>query len=87
MNRSMKERSAQSVALGALLAGTLLAGVASAKGGTPQNHHCVKDGTVLPGKTRKECKKEGGSWEKDGPAASPAGEHGKPEEVEKPASK
>jgi hypothetical protein len=33
--------------------------------GTPtaQTHHCVKDGAVLE-KTKKECHKEGGTWEK-----------------------
>jgi hypothetical protein len=47
---------------------------AMAKGApTPQNHHCVKDGADLAGKTRKECKKEGGKWEKDAkPAAGAA---------------
>jgi hypothetical protein len=40
------------------------AGAVFAKGGTPQNHHCMKDGAELTGKTRKECKKEGGKWEK-----------------------
>lgn len=42
--------------------------LALAKGGTPQNHHCVKDGGDLPGKTKKECKKEGGTWQKDATA-------------------
>jgi len=46
-----------------------LAGQAHAKGGTPQNHHCVKDGNTVPDKTKKECTKEGGKWEKDAPAA------------------
>jgi hypothetical protein len=49
----------------------LLAGVSAsalAKGGTPQNHHCVKDGATLEGKTKKDCKKEGGKWEKDAAA-------------------
>jgi|tagenome__1003787_1003787.scaffolds.fasta_scaffold20518077_1 hypothetical protein len=40
------------------------AGMALAKGGTPQNHHCMKEGSELAGKTKKECKKEGGKWEK-----------------------
>jgi hypothetical protein len=56
-----------------ILCGTLLAGLSAsalAKGGTPQNHHCVKDGATLEGKTKKDCKKEGGKWEKD--AASEA---------------
>jgi hypothetical protein len=38
--------------------------------GTPQNHHCMKDGSELAGKTRKQCKKEGGTWEKNAPAAA-----------------
>jgi hypothetical protein len=33
-------------------------------GGTPQNHHCVKDGAELPGKTKKDCKQAGGKWVK-----------------------
>jgi hypothetical protein len=50
-----------------------LSSTVMAKGGpTPQNHHCVKDGADLTGKTRKECKKEGGKWEKDKAAAAPA---------------
>ncbi len=54
-----------------ILCGTLLAGLSAsalAKGGTPQNHHCVKDGATLEGKTKKDCKKEGGKWEKDAAA-------------------
>ena len=49
---------------------------AQAKGGTPQNHHCVKDGSPVPDKTRKQCVKEGGKWEKDtaAPNASPEGD-------------
>jgi hypothetical protein len=46
---------------------------AMAKGApTAQNHHCMKDGAELAGKTRKECKKEGGKWEKEAKAAAPA---------------
>jgi len=41
-----------------------LPALALAKGGTPQNHHCMKDGAELAGKTKKECKKEGGKWDK-----------------------
>ena len=50
------------------------AGAALAKGGTPQNHHCMKDGAELTGKTHKQCTKEGGKWEKPAgePAAKPA---------------
>jgi hypothetical protein len=55
-----------------------LAGAAMAKGGTPQTHHCVKDGAALPDKTKKECKTAGGTWAKDADAAKPA--------VDKPAT-
>ncbi len=57
----------------ALGASMLLAPAAFAKGGkaTPQNHHCMKDGAELAGVTKKECKKQGGKWEKM--AAAPAG--------------
>jgi len=58
------------------LCATLIAGLSSialAKGPTPQNHHCVKDGATMEGKTRKDCKKEGGKWEKDAPADKAAG--------------
>ena len=51
-----------------ILCGTLLTGLSAsalAKGGTPPNHHCVKDGATMEGKTKKDCKKEGGKWEKD----------------------
>lgn len=30
---------------------------------TPQNHQCLKDGAVIE-KTKKQCRKEGGTWEK-----------------------
>jgi len=60
-----------------------LGSVAVAKGAVPaQNHHCVKDGATLEGKTKRECKKEGGTWEKDAAAAKPGDE--KPA-AEKPA--
>lgn len=52
-----------------LAASPAIATQAHAKGGTPQNHHCVKDGATVPDKTKKECAKEGGKWEKDAPAA------------------
>jgi hypothetical protein len=44
----------------------------SAFAGTPpaQNHQCMKDGVVLE-KTKKQCAKEGGKWEKMA-AAKPA---------------
>jgi hypothetical protein len=52
--------------------------LALAAGATPQNHHCQKDGAELAGKTKKECKKDGGTWVKNAaaPAAAkaPAGE-------------
>jgi hypothetical protein len=54
-----------------LLMGSLSTG-AWAKGGTPQNHHCMKDGAEVAGKTRKECKKEGGTWDKMAPAEKSA---------------
>lgn len=57
------------IALALVLAAPMFASSAQAKGGTPQNHHCVKDGSPLPDKTRKQCLKEGGKWEKD--AAAP----------------
>ena len=74
----MKKLTTSMLAL-ALAAG-LFSATAFAKGGTPQNHHCMKDGAAMPDKTKKECKKAGGTWEKDAPAAKaddaakPAGE-------------
>ena len=53
------------------LAVPLIAASAQAKG-TPQNHHCEKDGATVADKTRKECTKEGGKWQKDAPTAAPA---------------
>ena len=50
------------------------ASVALAKEGTPQNHHCMKDGTEMADKTKKECKKEGGKWEKTAAEPNPAAE-------------
>ncbi len=57
----------------------LLATPAFAKGGTPQNHHCWKDGASQPTLTHKQCTAAGGEWKKDAaagaaaaPAASPA---------------
>ena len=39
---------------------------------TAPTHHCVKDGATVE-KTKKECKKEGGTWEKlTAPAPAPA---------------
>jgi hypothetical protein len=48
----------------AVLSLSLEPAIALAKGGTPQNHHCMKDGAELTGKTHKQCTKEGGKWEK-----------------------
>ena len=45
--------------LAALLALPAFAGAPA----TPQNHQCMKDGAVIE-KTKKQCKKEGGTWEK-----------------------
>lgn len=79
--------------LTALLCGFALLTLSSsvlAKGApTPQNHHCMKDGAELAGKTRKECKKEGGKWEKDAkPAAAtaPAAAAPAPKTESKPAT-
>ena len=44
------------------LAMTLFAGPVFAKGKSP--HHCMKDGAETASKSKKECKKEGGTWEK-----------------------
>ncbi len=53
------------------LAAALVAVTAFA--GTPpkQNHQCMKDGAVVQ-KTKKECLKDGGKWEKMADAAKPA---------------
>ncbi len=40
-------------------------------GSTPQNHHCMKEGADVTGKTKKQCLKDGGKWEKDAGAAKP----------------
>lgn len=54
------------------LACLALAPAAFAKGKAPaQNHHCMKDGAEVAGKTKKACKKDGGTWEKMA-AAAPA---------------
>ena len=50
-----------------LLVVALLAVPSFAGTGTPQNHQCMKDGVVVE-KTRKQCKKDGGTWEKIAPA-------------------
>jgi len=40
-----------------------------AKGhGTPQTHHCVKDGKVAPDLTNKKCVAAGGVWQRDAEA-------------------
>jgi hypothetical protein len=48
--------------------------VVRAKEPTPQNHHCMKDGTEMADKTKKDCKKEGGKWEKKAAEPKPATE-------------
>ena len=61
----------------ALLAACALAVPAFAKGlPTAQNHQCMKDGQVIQ-KTKKECAKEGGKWEKMA-ATTPAPADAKP---------
>ncbi len=59
-----------------------LSSVAFAKKPTPQNHSCVLDGAVVE-KTKKECRKAGGKWEKN--AAKPADEAKPAEEAKAPA--
>ncbi|MDB4981291.1 MAG: hypothetical protein JWM82_2043 [Myxococcales bacterium] len=70
---------------------TALSSVALAKGGTPQNHHCMKDGAELAGKTKKDCKKEGGKWDKIAadaakPAADGKAADAKPADAKAPAA-
>lgn len=55
------------IAAAALLAGT--PAFAAGKSGA-HKHHCMKDGAEVAAKTRKQCKKEGGTWEKAAPASS-----------------
>jgi hypothetical protein len=38
--------------------------------GTPQTHQCMKDGAVVQ-LTKKQCKKDGGTWEKIAGATPP----------------
>ncbi len=45
------------------------AAFAKGKGGTPQTHHCVKDGATVQ-KTKKECLKDGGTWAKNDDAGT-----------------
>ena len=48
----------------------VLSSAALAKTAPPaQNHSCVKDGAVIE-KTKKQCLKAGGKWEKNSPAAA-----------------
>lgn len=61
--------------------------IALAKGGAhPKNHHCMKDGAELAGKTKRECKEAGGTWDKDAaapaPGAKPAADDSKPAPTE-----
>ncbi len=55
---------------------------------TPQNHSCVLNDAVVE-KTKKECIKAGGKWEKKAPAAAdaaaPAADAKAPAEEAKPA--
>lgn len=60
-----------------------LTGAALAKGGTPQNHHCMKDGAEQAGKTHKQCTKDGGKWEKM--AGAPADKAAPPPAKAEPA--
>ena len=55
-----------------LSAAYMAAAYAKGKTGTPQTHHCTVNGAEVS-KTKKECKKAGGMWEKGAPtAAAPA---------------
>jgi hypothetical protein len=69
--------------LGSLAILTVFSAGSAFAGGTPQNHHCMKDGAELTGKTHKECTKEGGKWAKM-TAAKPA-DATKPADTTKPA--
>ena len=63
----------------------LVAAPAFAKGGTPQNHHCVgKDGAEVAGVTKKACKKAGGKWEKMKKTGAGTGETTTPSGAEQP---
>ena len=56
------------------IAALLLASPAFAKGkgtGTAQTHHCEINGAEAA-KTKKDCKKAGGTWAKGAPAAAAA---------------
>jgi hypothetical protein len=52
-----------------LVAALVLSPAAFAKGGSPQTHHCMVNGAEVA-KTKKACKKAGGTWEKGAPAAA-----------------
>lgn len=57
-----------------------LSSVAFAKSGgspTPQNHSCMLNAAVVQ-KTKKECIKAGGKWEKNSPAADSKPAESKP---------
>jgi len=78
----MKKHLARTLVVAAL---AFLPAIALAKGGTPQNHHCMKDGAELAGKTKKECKKDGGTWDKiegDAAKADPAAKAAAPNKGE-----
>ncbi len=40
--------------------------------GSPQTHHCYKDGKLLADVTKKKCAGEGGKWDKDSAHAAKA---------------
>ena len=65
-----------------------LSSVAFAKPGgtpTPQNHSCMLNGAVVQ-KTKKECIKAGGKWEKNATSTTkPAESKPAPKPVESPA--
>ncbi len=60
-------------------------GVALAKGGSPQTHHCkMPDGNMDMAKTKAQCKAAKGKWTKDAPAAEKPAD--KPADAPPPAA-
>ncbi len=62
-----------------LILSTAACAILAATAGTPAkppspSHHCVKDGAELTGVSKKECKKQGGTWEKIGLTPPPPGD-------------
>jgi hypothetical protein len=55
--------------------------------GTPQTHHCYKEGRLYTEKTHKQCTAEGGKWVKDGGGKeeAPAPPRGEPRADPAPA--